>query len=225
MSYEEIPPKPSGVINRILYELMGPSKKEIWMLLSQQIGANYCEENDGFFEKDRVELCHRNWIVTLDVHTVSTGKSTTKFTRIRAPYLKKDGFRFTIYRRSFLSDVGKFFGMEDVALGYDDDEQFDLDFIIKGNDHYKLWKLFENPYIRELLQSRPEIKLNVKAAEYGWFGQTYKDDVNMVEFIIMGVVKDINLLKTLFELFIEILDQLHEIGSIYEDNPLFNEGV
>ena len=73
----------------ILRELFGPSKGEIWSQLSQEIGASYDE--GGFFGKDVVRLTYRQWEITLDTYTVSTGKSSSTYTRIRAPSLNPDG--------------------------------------------------------------------------------------------------------------------------------------
>ena len=50
---------------------------------------------------------------------------------MRAPYVNPEGFRFTIYRKGFFSDLGKLLGMQDIEVG---DPEFDEAFIIKGND-------------------------------------------------------------------------------------------
>ena len=50
-------------------------------------------------------------------YTVSTGKTTIVFTRMRAPYVNPNSFRFTIYRKGFFSGIGKFFGMQDIEIG------------------------------------------------------------------------------------------------------------
>src|SRR3954453_9863631 len=100
------------------------SRKEIWQQLGSELGAEYVD--GGFWKKDKVKATHGEWTVTLDTYTVSTGKATIVYTRIRAPYVSSDGFRFTIYRRGFFSDIAKKFGMQDVDIGH---EEFDRDFI------------------------------------------------------------------------------------------------
>jgi len=74
-------------------------------------------------------LAHDEWTITLDTYAVSTGKTVMFFTRLRAPYVNPDRFRFTIYRRGLFSDIAKWLGMQDVVVGHED---FDRDFIIKG---------------------------------------------------------------------------------------------
>jgi hypothetical protein len=175
-------------------KVFGPSKKEIWRQLSAAIGATYVE--GGFWKGDKVEVTHEGWTVTLDTYAVSTGKTRTVYTRMRAPYVNPTGFRFTIYRKGMFSDIAKWLGMQDVQVGQ---EPFDEEFIIKGTDEGMLRALFANPRIRELVSAQKKIHLTVKDAA--------------LHFHVVGVMKDIDRLKLLYELFAETLDQLHIIGS------------
>ena len=48
----------------------------------------------------------RVWSVYHDAQSgMSTGKTVVVFTRLRAPYVNPDRFRFTIYRRGLFSDI------------------------------------------------------------------------------------------------------------------------
>ena len=197
----------------ILREIFGPSKKEIWKSLSDQIGSEFIE--GGFFSADKVVAHVKDWTVTLDTYTVSTGKSSTTYTRMRAPYVNKDGFRFKIYRKGIFSEIGKFFGGQDVDIGF---PQFDEDFIIKGNDEQKLRTLFANSKIRELIEFQHNIRLEIKDDE-GWFAKSFPEGVDELYFCVVGVIKDVDLLKALFDLYAEVLDQMCLMGSAYESNP------
>lgn len=194
----------------LLRRWFGPSKEEIWRKLSDELGAPFVE--GGWCKADRVEARHGEWAVTLDTYTQSTGKSTIVYTRMRAPYVNPDGFRFTIYRRGPFSSVGKLLGMQDVEIG---DEVFDRDFIIKGNDEAKLRHLFSNPALRELIRIQPAIHLSVKDDE-GWFGPKFPENVDVLTFAVVGVIKDVDRLKAIYDLFAETLDALCRIGSAYE---------
>lgn len=74
----------------------GPSREDVWRELTQQIDAQYVE--GSFWRGDSVEATHGAWTITLDTYTVSTGKVTMIFTRLRAPFLNPDGFRFSVAR-------------------------------------------------------------------------------------------------------------------------------
>jgi len=194
-------------------KLFGPSKQEIWRQLSTEIEARYVE--GGLWKGDKVQAIHGEWTVTLDTYAVSTGKTVIVFTRMRAPYVNPDGFRFTIYRKGVFSDLAKRFGMQDVEVGV---EPFDRDFIIKGTDETKLRELFSSPTIRDLIAKQPEIHLTVKDDE-GWFGPSFPDGVDELYFAVPGVIKDVERLRLLYELFGETLDQLCCLGSAYKEAP------
>jgi hypothetical protein len=134
---------------------------------------------------------------------------------MRAPYVNPDGFRFTIYRKGFFSELAKLFGMQDIEIG---DEAFDEAFILKGNDEYKVQKLFEDRKIRELALAQPQLRLEVKDSE-GWFGPRFPENVDELYFHVMGVIKDIERLKGLYELFAAVLDRLCRMGSAYKEEP------
>src|SRR5687768_1493196 len=101
----------------VLRRMFGPSREDVWRELSEQIGARYVD--GGFWKGDKVQATHGAWTVTLDTYTVSTGKVTVVFTRLRAPYVNPDGFRFTVYRRGMFSDIATRFGMQDVEIGHE----------------------------------------------------------------------------------------------------------
>lgn len=191
----------------------GPSRKEIWRQLSDQMGAQLVE--GGFGRADKVQVTHGEWTVTLDTQVVSTGEATVIYTRMRAPYINPDGFRFTIHRRGFFSDIAKRFGMQDIEIG---DEAFDRDFIIKATDESKIRELLANPHLRELLDRQKEVELTVRDNE-GWFGTTFPEDADELRFTVIGVIKDLPRLVSLFELFAVTLDELCRIGSAYEHAP------
>ena len=194
-------------------KLFGPSQQDIWQQLSTEIEARYVEGD--FWNGDKVQATHGEWTMTLDTYAVSTGKTTIVFTRMRAPYVNPDGFRFTVYRKGIFTDIAKRFGMQDVEVG---DEAFDRDFVIKGTDEGKLRDLFANPRIRELLATKPELQLTVKDDE-GWFGPSFPEGVDELYYAVPGVTKEVEQLKRLYALFGETLDQLCRMGSAYKEPP------
>jgi hypothetical protein len=191
----------------------GPSKDDMWRQLSQEIGADFIE--GGFWKGNKVQAHVGIWTITLDIYTESTGETHVTYTRMRVPYVNPEGFRFTIYRKGFFSELGKLFGMQDIEVG---DSDFDEAFIIKGTDEFRVRDLFANPQIRQMIQAQPKIRLDVKDSE-GWFGPTFPEDVDELHFQVVGVMKDIERLKALFDLFAAVLDQLCRIRSAYKQEP------
>ncbi len=199
-----------------LRDLFGPSRQEIWQQFAAAVDGNVIA--GGFLSgSDKVDAAHGQWIVTLDTFTVSTGKSSNTYTRMRAPYVNPDGFRFTIYRKGIFSDLGKWLGMQDIAVG---DPAFDEAFIIKGNDEAKVRRLFADAELRSMISAQPDIHFCVKDDENRfWGGQNFPQGVDELYFQVVGVIKDVDRLKRLYDLFSETLDELCRMGSAYQDNP------
>ena len=197
----------------VLRQVFGPSKEEIWSQLSREIGAEYQE--GGFFKEGKIVLSHRGWEITLDTYTVHTGKVTIIYTRMRAPYVNRDGFRFNIYRKSAFSWLGKLFGVEDIEVG---EAFFDEEFIIQGEPEILVRSMLNNSRIRQLIQDQKDIHFQVKDDD-GWFKSRFPEGVDELYFEVVGVIKDKQRLKNLFDLFTLVLDELCRLGSAYETDP------
>jgi len=198
---------------RIARRLFGPSRKEIWLKLSEEVNGRFVE--GGFLGRDKVEVEHGGWTLTLDTYVVSTGKVILTFTRMRAPYVNPDGFRFTVYRKSIFSGLGKLLGMQDIEIG---DPPFDEGFIVKATDEPAVRMLLANATIRDLLSKQKDIQLVVKDDE-GWFGTKFPEGVDEVYFVTGGTITDIDRLKLLYDLFAETLDELCRIGAASRTPP------
>jgi hypothetical protein len=194
--------------------LFGPSQKETWTKLSEEVKAKFI--NGGTWNSNKVEVHEKESTLTLDTFAVHAGKVTVPFTRVRAPFMMKDGFRFKIERRNFFSPVADFFGRKNLSVGY---AEFDKHFVITGTDEYKLKKLFASEAIREFILEQKEIHLEIKDDEGGWPNKKFPSDVDELYFQTSGVVKDVERLKLVFSLIKEVLNQLVTIGSAYDRNP------
>jgi hypothetical protein len=193
--------------------LFGPSKDEVWRQLCQEIGAKFVE--GGLWKGNKVQALVGPWTVTLDTYQVSSQHSHVTYTRMRAPYVNPEGFRFTIYRKGLFSGLGKMLGMQDIEVG---DPEFDEAFIIQGNNEARVQHLFADRRLRTLVQAQPAIRLEVKDSE-GWFGPKFPENADELHFLVVGVIKDVERLKSLFDLFAAVLEQLCKIGSAYKGDP------
>jgi hypothetical protein len=181
-----------------------------WKQLAIDLKGTFIE---GPYGRDGMEVITDGWKIMYDNYTVytQTGTSTvsTDFTRIRASYAARDDFKFVIYRNGLFSTIAKFFGAQDVTVGY---PEFDEAFIIKGNDESKVCSLFRNTKIRELMLSQDAIRLEVMEHESMW-DEKLPDGVFQLYYISEEIMMDLEQLKTLHRLYIEILNQLAKIGS------------
>jgi hypothetical protein len=197
----------------VLRHIFGPSKEEVWQRLAGQIGGKIIDR--GFFKGKRFEANVDEWTVTLDVYTESHGETSSTYTRIRAPYINRDGFRFRVYRTNVWANLAKKLGMQDIEIG---DPFFDHNFIIQANDQAKVKRLLSSLRIRQLIDAQPKINFTVKDDD-GWFRQRFPDGVDELYFRATGVIKDVAQLRLLYELFSETLNELCLMGSAYQRNP------
>ncbi|MEO1217225.1 MAG: DUF3137 domain-containing protein [Bacteroidota bacterium] len=199
--------------------LFGPSKAEIWKQFSENVGGDFEVEKKFLSKTEKVYAYHKEWEICLDTFVVSTGNSHVTYTRFRAAYVYRDNFTFRIVRRNIFRDLGKKFGLQDIIVGH---PKFDKDFIIQGTDERKLKMLFENWKLRALI-SKTEKHIEIKTEEdEGIFKNKYPDGINALSFIALGVIKDLDRLHTIYDIFAELLDQLYEIGTADPDNPEFS---
>lgn len=190
----------------------GPGRDEVWRQLAEDLGAEY---QAGFWKGGSVRVHNGPWTLTLDTYTESTGHTYVTYTRMRAPFVNPEGFRFTVYRKGVFTELGKLLGMQDVEVG---DPEFDEAFVVQSGDEARVRNLLAEPRLRRLLEAQPTIQLSVKDSE-GWFGPRFPADVDELHFQVTGVIKDRERLRALFDLFAELLDRLCRIGSSRKDDP------
>jgi len=191
----------------------GPSQDEIWGRLSEEIGAQFAP--GGFWKRAKVQKQVDRWTILLDTFNRNQGKHNHVVTRLRAPFINPDGFRFTFYQAGPLSALGRVLGMQDVEIG---DPEFDDAFVVKGNDESRLVDLFADPKLRDLFASLPRMRLEVKDSE-GWFGPTFPPDADELYLTTGGVLKDLDQLKGCFAVFSALLHRLCVIGAAHKYDP------
>lgn len=196
-----------------LQNLFASNQKVVWKEFADEIGASIID--GGFLKEEKMLAKFEDWEITIDTYMQSTGKSSTVYTRIRAPYKCKDEFNFKIYNKSLFSGINKAFGMQDIEVGY---PEFDEKFIIKGNDEVKLNELLSNDKIRELLSFHNNISFEVKKSG-GMFGSRSLEDVNQLHFEIVGVIRDVERLRNIYMLFSLVLNKLWLMGLISDEDP------
>jgi hypothetical protein len=168
--------------------LFRPSDVEIWRKLEQEANARF--EKGDFWHRDKVEVRHGEWTITLDTYFSAANKN--EYTRLRAKLPMQADFRFLITREGVLSEIAKIFGAQDIQIG---DTEFDKNFMIKGNNEQLIKQMLQNARIRELLLGQPEVH----------FALTPE---NELLFAVPVIIKDLARLKHLFELFTETLEFL-----------------
>ena len=113
----------------------------------------------------------------------------------------RDNFRFAIHREGLLDEVGKFFGMQDIVLGY---AEFDKKFIVKTNDEAKVAQLFACPVLRETLGSLPKLSFGIVQ----YLLDENEGKAPFLELRIEDGITDPLVLRKAYHSFFQVLEQI-----------------
>ena len=194
-------------------------QKEAWKQLTDEIGGNYIESKH--FKVPKVELFYKNFKFYLDTYTVSTGKSTITYTRMRALFINKPEFSFKVSKEGFFAKIGKALGMSDIEIG---DAHIDDKLLIKSPDEYMVKDLLSKEAIKEKLLLIKNINLYIEKKTYDNTSRLYKESV--INQTVVGVIKDVELLKLWYSLFALIIDGMIDLDiteDIATENSIFKD--
>ncbi|MGV3539745.1 MAG: hypothetical protein ACO1OQ_08040 [Rufibacter sp.] len=132
----------------------GTTKEEIW----QKIAIDMASQKDLLSYSALIQLQDSQIYFDTDLDLgggFEGGISTTNF---MAPVPANVSLRFSLHEQGWMDEVGKFFGMEDIELGYPD---LDEAFIIKTNQPENLRQLLSDPTLHQLLLRHKDCELKL----------------------------------------------------------------
>ena len=184
------------VVLFVFFMVLGAINKrkrdDAWRQLANELGANFIQ--GGFMRSSAVQMPFKEWTITLDVYSVSSGDSNTSYTRLKTLLKDMQGFQFFLFRKSVITKIDKALGAKDIAFA---DPEFDRAFVIRGSDPARVQALFSSQRICQLF-------LTERASLTGSLRK------NLLSLEILGEVKDVERLKTFFAMFQETLLQLQK---------------
>lgn len=192
--------------------VFGPNRKELFQNFNEEIGGSYVE---GSWSKGpRLEIRHESWTMYLDIHVVSNGKSSVKYTRLRVCFKNPSYYELKIKKENVFSKIGKALGTMDIQIG---DEIFDNTYVIKSNDESTTYKLLNSATIRELISSFKKMNLVISPKKHQ-YGTKCSEGESVLSYMVPHVIKDVSTIKKLLTLFEEMLNQLYELRIITEES-------
>ena len=183
-------------------------KTTIWKEFARATGGRFVEGHS--WHSDRTEIEHKDWLVVFDHYTLWSGKHNQQMTRVIAPLVSLDNFQFEIYRAGLARKIEKLFGGQDVAIGY---PEFDKAFIIKANNELKIKSFLRNKNIRDSIALQKEVNILMSYQKGIWEEKLPKNHFEL-SFFLDGSVENIAILKSLLDLFKEMIDELYQLQSI-----------
>jgi len=199
----------------LLRRLFACSEDKPWQQFASAMGAKFVP--GGIWAGNKVVAIIQPWTLTLDYYTVTSGQPpvATTYTRLRAPFVSRDGLRFSIHRRNMFHRLWSLFGWQGLQSGF---APLDRDFVCKTNDPARLLSLLDNARIRAIIQAQPHIYLRIKDDD-GWFRGQFPPEVDELDLRCIGLIRNFDRLKSLFELLEIILRELGRMGSASEEDP------
>lgn len=174
------------------------------------VWKKFAENTNGTFKEgyswhsDSVEIEYKNWKIIFDNFTLWSGKYSTETTRVIVPINLKGDFKFEIYNEGFVRKIEKFFGAQDIQIGFTD---FDKAFIIKSNNEFKIKTLLRNKEIRNLIASQKDVNFLISDKKGIWEEKLPQNEFEL-SYFTDGKIQDTNIVNELLKLFKLTLDEM-----------------
>jgi hypothetical protein len=174
-------------------KIISGNEDEIW----QQITADFIKEDDLLEYRVVIEQQNRRILLDIDIDLGGGFEGGFESTMLRSQLKSIGDFRFAIHNESFIDEVGKFFGMQDVVIGY---PEFDKKVLIKANDETKVRPLFSETSIREVFQSLDDFTFGIIMHHFDG-----KEKSPCLELYINSAITDAVSLRKIYSAFFKVL--------------------
>ena len=173
--------------------ITGNTTDDLWQQVSADLSGNNIYEYYALLVQGgrKVEL-----VIDIDLGGgFESGSAATSFT---TPVISAHDFRFVLHHQGLIDSAGKFFGMEDVEIGY---QEFDDALIIKTNDRERTRRIFSDEEVRTVFQSLRSFTLRLVHHHVSdQFEEQY-----FLELSIDEGITDPAILRNLYEAFCKVL--------------------
>lgn len=170
------------------------SEADIW----NQINADFAT---GIPHNYHVEIQHNNRNIALNIVSSPGGniEGGYEYTSLKAPVPGNNDFEFVIQPEDFLNRIGKFFGGQDVELGY---PEFDKNVLVKTNNPQRLKSFFADEETRRLF-------VQLSGYSFGITTSNENEKEKILELNIQRIIAG-NDLKYAYHAFSRALELLHK---------------
>ena len=138
-------------------------------------------------------------------YTSLTAPVPLQFTTMTSRLNQNKDFRFVLHDEDFIDKVGKFFGMEDVQIGY---PEFDKKLIVKTNNSEKVKEIFADDQTRKLFETLGSFNMHISHYDH-------EDKHSILELTIDRDITNAEELHKIYNVFIHVLNSFE-----YNSNPV-----
>jgi hypothetical protein len=187
--------------------------KSVWMDLAEETNGQFAEGPHG--TTVRVPMEQTPWTVTIKLIEHGPKKQTV----IAVPFKADKDFSFAVHNKTWIEEVAKPFGLQDIEIG---DQQFDAEYIIKGNNVELVKELLTADGLKDLIWDQKHVRLAIhkdtaQLAQYG----SVPAGIHVLSLVEDSAINSFERLAGLRELLRATLYELNRIGVAAKANPGF----
>jgi hypothetical protein len=174
--------------------ITGHNEEQVWA----QVQSDLSQNPDLLQYRALLEQQNKTVLLDIDIDLgggFEGGFATTIFS---AHFRNRSGFRFALHEEGFFDDLGKFFGMQDVEIGYPD---FDERILVKTNDESRIRTILTDDATREVLQSLQDFTFEIVLPD-----EAPDTQDSTLELIIEEGITDPARLREIYRVFFGILE-------------------
>lgn len=176
---------------KALNNIFRSSNQELWSLIEKDLSRNASDYNVTVIED------HKGIDINIDIDPESGPKSRFASTKFYAFIKVLPGFKFGVHHRGFSDRIGKFLGMQNIALNYPD---FGDTLIVKSNDELTALQVFEDAEIRNTLAGLKNFDLVIHPCD-----NDEGDHQKCIELTIGEGIAEARPLKQIYSAFLKVL--------------------
>lgn len=135
--------------------ITGRTEDEVW----KQINAGFPLNPAPLDYTAVIDLGNRKIVLDIDIDQGGGFEGGYETTMLSAELHTSPAFRFAIHPEHFTDEIGKFFGMEDVEIGF---PEFDGKMIVKTNDRLRVREIFSDESVRKVFETLNDFTFGIR---------------------------------------------------------------
>lgn len=172
------------------YEVFASNEEEVWQKIAADLAEDFLEYT-AIIKENGVAT-----VLQIDIDPGGGFEGGYAYTSLVAPLTDTSGFKFAIHHEGLLDEVGKFFGMQDVVIGY---AEFDKKVVVKTNNEGKVKRIFKDEKSRSPFQNLGNFNMHI----------SHSDDADpQLKLQVEEAIVDAKILKQLYRAFSTVMNAL-----------------
>lgn len=177
--------------------ISGNTEQDVWSVIEEDLSNT----NDVLNYDAVIRQGDKEVQLYIDIDLGGGFEGGSEFTQLLAPLPAGTDFRFAIHEEHFVDEIGKFFGMQDIATGYPD---LDKHVIIKANNEETVKRLFADEDVRNVV-------LQLTEFDFGIHSHTIEDTDEKVPCLELNIdegITDQAALRRIYHAFYAVLQEI-----------------